>query len=266
MVNDYRQLALTRLDIFQNEGRERDFPTLSNNEYVRLKTFFVNDLSKKYGRDITNATFDDLLSDLMGSGINTIEQYIQSSFSAFPLFGEEQPDLSPEKNDSLSSDDEKKEDIQPSVPNEEQTHEKQIRTRKRDTGMYDICWTPASSAKANTKKAKELRNKIACLEKDRDILHRQFSLYRPDYAIIQGIIEYGKKGNTPLECNGLSLDNQQNVIHAALENLIKDLQASKKTECFQNIKKYREMSEEETDIFNQKITKLKKELQKLIGQ
>lgn len=275
MANDYKQLAAKRLEEFRNECKERGVTSLSTTENVRLKTVFLNDLSTKYGRDILGITFDDLLSDLMGSGINPIEQYIQSLSSEFPFLGEELPaeeqaGTPPEDTAAPAADEEDVEDggkdkVSGSL-NSGQKQERQTRTRKKSASGSDIFWTPASSAMANTRKVRELRNKISVIAKDRDILHRQFSIYRQDYAIIQGLLEYGKKGNTPLEYNGLSLDNQQNVIHAALENLIKDLQSSGKTECFQNIKKYREMAEDEAAFSNEKIAKLEKELQKLLGQ
>lgn len=268
MADNNKQLAAKRLDKFRIECKERDIPALNTSENTRLKTIFVNDLSEKYGKDIQGATFDDLLSDLMGSGITPIEQYIQSLTDEFPFLGEEPvmeelPDP-PTRNENEVKGAE--DDMEPNPSEEVQKKERQTRTRKKNTNSNDIFWTPASSARGDTKKARELRKKISVIAKDRDILHRQFSIYRQDYAIIQGILEYGKKGSTPLECNGLSLDNHQNLIHAALENLIRDLEASGNTECFQNIKKFREMAEDEVAYFNDKISKLDKELQKLTGQ
>lgn len=274
MADNNKQLAVKRLDEFRRECKEKDIPALNTSENTRLKTIFVNDLSEKYGKDIQGATFDELLSDLMGSGINPIEQYIQALPDEFPFFGEE-PAIEEQLNtpEVPESPRENEEDIkrtendkEPRPLGEGQKQERQARTRKKSTTSNDIFWTPASSARGDTKKARELRKRISVIAKDRDILHRQFSIYRQDYAIIQGILEYGKKGSTPLECNGLSLDNHQNVIHAALENLIRDLEASGNTECFQNIKKFREMAEDEVAYCNEKISKLDKELQKLIGQ
>lgn len=264
MANDHKQIALKRLEKFQDEGKEQGMPALSAAEYTRLKTFFINDLSKKYGSEIISVSFDDLLSDLMGSGINTIETYIQSNFNDFPLFGEEEQPENSEELNAPTSEEDHKENIP--LPPEDRSLEKQTRTRKRSAGMDDIFWTPTTSAKAATQKVKKIKSEIARLEKDRDILHRQFSLYRPDYAIIQGVIEYGRKGETPLEYNGLSLDNQQNVLHAALECLIQNLQSSNNTNCFKNIKKYRDMSEDEINSYNDKIAKLEKDLQKLLGK
>lgn len=267
MADNNRQLAAIRLEDFRRECKERGIPPLNTSENTRLKTIFVNELSKKYGEDIQVATFDDILSDLMGSGINPIEQYIQSLPNEFPLLGEEptieeQHDIS----EMLEPATKKADDTQRGENEDNHRQDRQTRSRKKGPSSNDIFWTPASSAKGNTKKARELRKKIIAFEKDRDVLHRQFSLYRQDYAIIQGILEYGKKGSTPLECNGLSLDNHQNVIHAALENLITTLEATGNTECFQNIKKFREIANDEVEYFNDKISKLERELQKLIGQ
>ena len=261
MADNSKQLAVKRLEEFRGECKVKNIPALNTSENTRLKTIFVNDLSEKYGKDIQGATFDDLLSDLMGSGITPIEQYIQSLTDEFPFLGEEPvmeelPDP-PTRNENEVKGAE--DDMEPNPSEEVQKKERQTRTRKKNTNSNDIFWTPASSARGDTKK-------ISVIAKDRDILHRQFSIYRQDYAIIQGILEYGKKGSTPLECNGLSLDNHQNLIHAALENLIRDLEASGNTECFQNIKKFREMAEDEVAYFNDKISKLDKELQKLTGQ
>lgn len=272
MANDYKQLAVKRLEIFRNECKEQNVSSLTTSENTRLKTIFVNDLSEKYGRSILDTTFDDLLSDLMGSGIKPIEQYIQSLSNSFPFLNNvptaDEPEEPLPQEVAPPVTEEEREEALPNPVKEEPKVEKTVRTRKRNIGNddNDILWTPDSSSKANTRKVKELQTKINAIAKDRDILHRQFSIYRQDYAIIQGIIEYGKKGSNSLECNGLFLDNQQNVIHAALENLIKDLQANGMTDCFQNIKKYREMASEEAARSNEKISKLEKELQKLIGQ
>lgn len=274
MADNNKQLAAKRLDKFRIECKERNIPALNTSENTRLKTIFVNDLSEKYGKDIQEATFDDILPDLMGSGITPIEQYIQSLSDEFPFLGEEpapeeQPNISEVPDPPTENEDEienAKHDMESRPSDEGQKQERQTRTRKKNTSSNDIFWSPATSARGNTKKARELRKQISVIAKDRDILHRQFSVYRQDYAIIQGILEYGKKGSKPLECNGLSLDNHQNVIHAALENLIRDLEASGNTECFQNIKKFREMAKDEVAYFNEKISKLDKELQKLTEQ
>lgn len=264
MADIYKQLAVKRLDEFRKECKEKDIPALNTSENTRLKTIFVNDLSEKYGKDIQKATFDDLLSDLMGSGINPIEQYIQSIQNEFPLFGEEP--VIEEDPDPKAGNERPQNDIESEPSDESQKPERQTRTRRKGTSSNDIFWTPASSVRGDTQRAREIRKKINIIVKDRDIVHRQLSLYRHDLAILQGILEYGKKGSTPLECNGLSLDNHQNVVHAALECLIRELEASGNTECFQNIKKFREMAEDEVAYFNEKISKLDKELQKLIGQ
>jgi len=272
MANNYKQLAVKRLEEFRSECKNRNVSSLTTSENTRLKTIFVNDLSEKYGNNILDVTFDDLLSDLMGSGISPIEQYIQSLSNDFPFLRneppmEEQSDIPEKEAVSPVAVKDKEEEPSPTTDTEHKA-EKPARTRKKSTGSdeNDIFWTPATSAMAGTRRIKEIKNKINAIEKDRDILHRQFSIYRQDYAIIQGLLEYGKKGNGSLNYNGLFLDNQQNVIHAALENLIKDLQATGKTECFQNIKKYREMAAEEVAYSNEKIAKLEKELQKLMGQ
>lgn len=268
MADNSKQLAVKRLEEFRRECKEKNIPALNTSENTRLKTIFVNDFSEKYGKDIQKATFDDLLSDLMGSGINPIEQYIQSIQDEFPFLGEEPaieevPDLPTGNEEEIKSDED---DIVSKPSDERQKPERQTRTRKKSTSINEIFWTPASSVRGDTQKAREIRKKINVIVKDRDIVHRQLSLYRHDLAILQGILEYGKKGSTPLECNGLSLDNHQNVVHAALECLIRELESSGNTECFQNIKKFREMAEDEVAYFNEKITKLDKELQKLIGQ
>ncbi len=271
MANDYKQLAAKRLEKFRDECKEQNVSSLTTIENTRLKTIFLNDLSEKYGKDILGVSFDDLLSDLMGSGIKPIEQFVQSLSNGFPFLNEEPAADSPAytpAQDTPSPVEEEREEEMSAPPEEQPKAEKAVRTRKKSaySDGSDILWNPGSSSRSNTRKVKELQDKINVIARDRDLLHRQFSIYRQDYAIIQGIIEYGKKGNSPLEYNDLSLENQQNVIHAALENLIMHLQANKKTDCFQNIKKYREMAAEEVERSNEKIAKLEKELQKLMGQ
>lgn len=271
MAKDFRDLALQRLERFRQECKERDMPSLSNNENVRLKSFFMKELIETYGEKISEIPFDDLLPEFMGSGIVSIEKYIQSNAIDFTPMGDdeflrENPD---ETRDEVSPDNDRPkqiEEVTPPPTSPDSDTRQGRRAARRNPISSDIIWTPPTSAKGNTRRIKDLKNQIATLEKDRDLLHRQFTLYRQDYAILQGIIEFGKKGNTPLIFNGLSLDNQQNVIHAALECLINELHSSNMTECFQNIKKYRDDAQDETDRFNQKITKLQKELQKITGQ
>lgn len=273
MANNYKQQALKRLETFREECQDRNVPSLNNTDNIRIKTFFINDLSSKYGADITNVSFDDLLSDLMGAGIKAIEQYIQSLSNEFPFLDEEpseepQADIPSEGSAPPPANEEGSDESETESPSEEnQRREKAGRPRKRASSSgNDIFWTPASSSVGNSRKVKELKLKINTIAKDRDILHRQFSIYRQDYAIVQGILEYGKKGSSSLEYNGLSLDNHQNVLHAALELLVRNLESSGNTQCFLNIKKYRDMAEEEVALMNEKIAKLEKEIQKLTRQ
>lgn len=281
-----KQLANERLLKFKEECLAAGIPAFSMGENTKLKSAFMKTLAPDYGARIKDATFKELASDLYGSGLPTIEEYLtrmdgQSFESAG--FGTEKEKAAEEKAEQPRKAGRKKKAEQREAPAEEATPQKAEEPAKPDTeteekkpgrkrkeeaeqlpakrsSNLDVLVTPSTVRSVDRTEITRLKRLLSQLLYEKDCEHRQLTLYRRDMCILDALTEYGKKKSVDLSVDGTSLDSRVNVLHAAISLLVKELDAQGADECFAFLKKAIAQEAEEDEYRDQKIAEIRAKL------
>lgn len=267
MAND---VIVKKLEYFREELKKHDI-ILYPKDSSRLTAYFKNQLAAEFGSDIKNANFDDLIASMGGCGISPIENYLDKidTDAILPVENEEKTQASASHDpasvvepltDNLSSTE--PEHTQPAEEIKPVKLEKSQKKQKQQFDYQSFFVEEEGVSRKDSPEAREIRRRIAALEKDKKITSRSVSIYRRDFALLSALSQYGKNGRMPLEVDGIDIDNMAQAIHAAVKLLSKELASLGNERLLKYVTDAQSRVTDEVGYIDEKIESLQKKLDK----
>ncbi len=258
------ELINKKLTTFRNDCVKQGI-TLLPKESSRLNAYFKNQLAAELGDDLENASFEDLIASMDGCGISPIEEYIEKSDNERETAQAEPAKESPKKETRAkakkvlekASADNLPAERKTSDPSKEKASKKEKPSGDQDfqSFFFDVENRPSSS------ESRELRKRIAALERDKLIGSRSIAIYHRDFALLSAVAKFGKRGRTPIELDGITIDSMTQVIHLATKLLAKELSTLKNEKLLKIVRDEQERITEEAAGVDEQIQELKKRLE-----